>query len=108
MMEFAFSLAIFLLAHMVPTAPPVRARLTTAFGRRGYLLLYSVVSIALLAWIIVAARRAPYIPLWDPSPWQWWAALVLMPFALFLLLAGLAAVNRKRYERPILLRPWVI
>jgi uncharacterized membrane protein len=93
MMEFAFSLAIFLLAHMVPTAPPVRARLTTAFGRRGYLLLYSVVSIALLAWIIVAALRAPYIPLWDPSPWQWWAAFVLMPFALFLLLAGLAAVN---------------
>jgi uncharacterized membrane protein len=93
MTEFALSLAAFLLAHMVPTAPPVRARLTKALGRRGYLLLYSMISVGLLVWIIAAARRAPYVPLWDPAPWQWWSALLLMPIALFLLLAGLAAAN---------------
>jgi uncharacterized membrane protein len=93
MTEFALSLVAFLIAHMIPAAPPVRARLTKALGRRGYLLLYSMVSVVLLAWIMIAARRAPYVALWDPAPWQWWTALLLMPLALFLLLAGLAAVN---------------
>ena len=93
MIEFSLALGVFLLAHMVPTAPAIRARLTHALGRRTYLVLYSAVSLALLAWVVVAAGRAPYIPLWDPLPWQWWAALLVMPFALVLLVAGLATAN---------------
>jgi uncharacterized membrane protein len=93
MIEFSLALVLFLLAHMVPTAPPIRARLTRMLGRRIYLMVYSTVSLALLVWLIVAAQRAPYLPLWNPASWQWWTALLLMPFALFLLLAGLMTPN---------------
>lgn len=93
MIEFSLALGVFLLAHMVPTAPAIRARLTRMLGRRVYLALYSAVSLALLVWLVVAAQRAPYVPLWDPAPWQWWTALLLMPVALILLLAGLITPN---------------
>jgi uncharacterized membrane protein len=62
-------------------------------GRGVYLAAYSALSLALLAWLIAAARRAESPLLWDPAPWQWHVTLVLMPLATFLLVAGLLATN---------------
>ncbi len=93
MTEFILALIAFLAAHVVPAIPALRAPLVAGLGRRVYLTLYSILSLALLAWVIVAVRRAPYLPLWDPAPWQWWATLLVMPFALFLLVGGLAESN---------------
>ena len=93
MTEFAIALVLFLLAHAVPARPSVRRRLTGTLGERTYLALYSVVSIALLVWVIWAAVRAPYVALWSPAPWQYVVALAAMPLALVLLGAGLAQPN---------------
>lgn len=93
MTQFLAALALFLVAHVVPPAPPVRTRLIAWFGHRAYLLGYSFISLALVAWIIAAARRAPYLPLWDPSPWRALAPVLVMPFATWLLFAGLAEPN---------------
>jgi uncharacterized membrane protein len=62
-------------------------------GRGAYLALYSLLSIALLVWVIAAARRAPHIPLWEPAAWQALVPLLVMPFAVWLLIAGLAEPN---------------
>jgi uncharacterized membrane protein len=86
--EFAAAYALFLIAHAVPARPAVRRRLVGCAGERCYLAGYVIVSLALLAWLVVAAGRAPYLPLWDPAPWQRWVPNVAVPVAF--VLAGLA------------------
>jgi uncharacterized membrane protein len=93
MTEFLVAIAAFLVAHVVPPAPPVRSRLIAWLGLRTYLVGYSLVSLTLIVWIISAGRRAPYLPLWDPAPWQALVPLLVMPLAMWLVLAGLAEVN---------------
>ncbi len=93
MTEFLAAIALFLLAHVVPPAPPVRARLVATLGRRAYLALYSLLSLALIAWVVRAAMRAPYLPLWEAAPWHALVPLVLMPIAAWLVVAGLWEAN---------------
>ncbi|MCD1636326.1 NnrU family protein [Martelella mediterranea] len=94
MTNFLLAIFAFLLAHVVPPAPPVRARLIALFGRRVYLTVYSAVSTLLLIWIIIAARQAPMIYLWYPAPWQAFVPIIAMPFAFWFIATGLAAQNR--------------
>ena len=93
MTQFLLALALFLALHMVPAIPALRARLVAAMGRRAYLVVYSLVSLLMLAWLFHAALQLDFVPLWDPEPWQAWFPLVLMPLALALLLAGLMSPN---------------
>ena len=93
MLAFFAALTAFVGAHLVPAIPPVRARRVALLGRGPYLAAYSLVSIALLGWVILSAQRAETAPLWEPAPWQWWVPLTVMPFALWLLLAGLLEPN---------------
>jgi uncharacterized membrane protein len=105
MLEFSAALAAFLAAHSLPAMPGTKARLVAALGQRGYTLAYSALSLLLLVWVIAAARRAPYIPLWEPALWQWWFAIALTPFAFLLLILGAAqpnplSVSFRRGEKP--------
>ena len=93
MTEFLLALSLFVLAHVVPPAPPVRRRLVSLLGWRPYLTAYSLVSLALLAWVISAAARAPLILLWAPAGWQWAVPAAAMPLAFWFLVAGLAEAN---------------
>ncbi|MBB4124625.1 NnrU family protein [Martelella radicis] len=94
MTNFLLAILAFLLAHVIPPAPPVRARLIALLGRPVYLFAYSFLSILLLVWIIVAARQAPLIYLWYPAPWLALVPVIAMPFAFWFIIAGLAAQNR--------------
>ncbi len=67
MTEFIAALAVFVLAHSLPNATGMRAALISRFGRKTYIIFYSMLSIALLAWLITAALRAPYYDLWQPG-----------------------------------------
>ena len=89
MTEFATALAAFLAAHAVPASPRVRSRLVGLLGRGPYLAGYSILSLALLGWLVAATRRADTVELWAAAPWQWHVTLLAMPLALFLLVAGL-------------------
>ncbi len=93
MAEFLLALLLFLTAHVVPPASPVRQRLIALLGRRGYLLGYSVLSLVLLGWIIIAARDAPFIALWNFAPWQPVIPVVAMPLAFWFVVVGLAEPN---------------
>jgi uncharacterized membrane protein len=93
MAEFAAAIVLFLLAHVIPPSPPVRTRLIAWMGRRLYLVAYSLLSLALAAWVIVAALRAPYWPLWGFAPWQALVPVLVMPLAAWLLVIGLFAPN---------------
>ena len=93
MIEFFAALALFLLSHAIPARPALRQRLAGALGERTYQLLYSLLSLVLLFWLISAAARAPYVPLWDPTIGQYWMPVAAMLPALILLAGGAIAPN---------------
>ncbi len=57
-------------------------------GHAGFGIAYSALSLGVLAWLIAAAGRAPYVPLWDWAPWQNHVVLaVMLPVCVILSLA---------------------
>jgi uncharacterized membrane protein len=93
MTEFLTSLLVFLASHVLPARTGLRAWAVGRIGHGPYMAAYSVVSLAIVIWIVVAAGRAPYVELWPQASWQAWAPLLVMPFALVLLTAGLVQPN---------------
>jgi uncharacterized membrane protein len=87
-LEFTAAFAAFFLTHSIPLRPAVRPHLQRALGRRGFTLAYSALSLAVLGWLIAAAGRAPFVPLWTWAPWQHLVPLaVMLPVCLILSLA---------------------
>ena len=91
--NFALAMAVFVGSHALTARPGLKAPLVALLGRAGFGLAYSVLSLALLTWVIVAAGRAPFVPLWAPAPWQAWLALALMLAACQLAAHAVAGVN---------------
>ena len=87
-LEFTAAFAAFFLTHSLPLRPALRPHLQRTLGRRGFMLAYSALSLAVLGWLIAAAGRAPFVPLWNWAPWQHFVPLVVMlPVCLILSLA---------------------
>ncbi len=93
MTEFIVSIFIFVVAHLIPPIPSIRQRLINILGRRIYLIGYSILSLALLTWVISASRRASFFLLWEPASWQAMVAVIGMPLSFWFILAGLAEAN---------------
>lgn len=91
--EFAAALTAFLLSHMLPARPVLRARLVSVMGERAYLASYSILSLGLLYWLILAAGRAPYVELWSLAPWQYWVPNLVMPAVILLICLSVGAPN---------------
>lgn len=68
--EYAAALAVFFLSHTVPLRPGVKSALVARIGRGRFSLGYSALSLAVLYWVLMAAGRAPYVPLWGWAAWQ--------------------------------------
>jgi uncharacterized membrane protein len=77
--QFAAALIVFLASHSIPARPAIRRALREWLGGRGYMTLYSILSLAVFAWFIWAAEHAPRIELWAFAPWQLWAPNIAMP-----------------------------
>lgn len=90
---FALAMGVFLLAHALPARPQLKARIVAVTGQAGFVRVYSALSVGLLAWVIVAAGRAPWVPLWGPAVWQAHAALALMLAVCLLAAYALAGAN---------------
>ncbi|WP_136661179.1 NnrU family protein [Nitratireductor sp. XY-223] len=88
MAEFVVAFLVFIGAHVLPARTGLRDRLIGILGRRAYLVLYSVLSLALLAWLIAAAARAPHIALWQTTRMSVILALILTAIAAVLLSCG--------------------
>jgi uncharacterized membrane protein len=69
--ELAAAFAAFRALHALPVRPAVRRPLVAVLlGEGGYLGAYSAASVAVLAWLIVAAGRAPCVAIWPYAAWQ--------------------------------------
>lgn len=91
--EFLLALLLFFVSHALPARPPIRRRLVAVLGLRGYLVAYSLLSVLLLGWLVVASANAPFVPLWDYAPWQAWVPILVMPVVTVLLVFGLGSAN---------------
>lgn len=92
-LEFTAALLLFLASHAIPVSPPVRPWLVARLGLRGYIIAYSLLSLLILAWLIGAAARAPFVgvlPYWEIFRW---VPLLLMPLACLLAVAGMMRQN---------------
>lgn len=86
--EYGLAFAAFFLTHSLPVRPPLRPWAVARLGSAGFALAYSALSLAVLGWLIAAAGRAPFVPLWDWAPWQNRVVVVAMlPVCLILALA---------------------
>lgn len=92
--EYLAAWACFLGAHVIPALPGPRGWLVARLGRRGYLAGFSLLSIGLLSWLILAAGRAPHVPLWDQPGWSRWLVNIVMPAAILtgVLAAGMSGL----------------
>jgi uncharacterized membrane protein len=86
-------LSAFVLSHMVPALPPVRARLIGRLGRRSYFMLYGVVSLVLLPALIHASATAPYLEIWPVTDLALAVPRLAMPLAIVLAVTGMLAPN---------------
>jgi uncharacterized membrane protein len=91
--EYILVFLAFVGAHVIPARPGIRVRLTALAGEGGYLWGYSLVSLGLLYWLVVAAGRAPFVPLWDYRPWQLWVPNLAMPVVVLLAVGGVGIAN---------------
>jgi uncharacterized membrane protein len=80
---------VFLGLHIVPSTP-LRARLARALGEGPYVGLFSLASLAGLAWMSFAYTHAPFEGLW---PGLRFVPLVLVPPAFVLLACGVLSAN---------------
>lgn len=86
--EYALAFGAFFLTHSLPIRPPLRPWLVSRLGSAGFGLVYSTLSLGVLAWLIGAAGRAPYVPLWTWAAWQNHVVLTIMlPVCMILSLA---------------------
>lgn len=91
--ELAVAAALFIGAHFLLSAVPVRDRLIGWLGPRGYLALYSVTALALFVWVVWSFRLAPYFYVWGSPEWARMAVFAVMPIALMLIAAGYLTPN---------------
>jgi uncharacterized membrane protein len=91
--EFTAALGVFLLSHAVPVRAPVKPWLTVLLGRRGFTIAYSVLSLVVLAWLIVAAGRAPFVLLWSWEPWHNHVVLAAMTIVCLILALAIGRPN---------------
>lgn len=92
-LTFALALMAFFASHAIPALPGVKNRLRARLGRAGYGALFGTISMLVLIWVIVAAGQAPYVGVWDQYPWMRWAANLVMPIAVALVVLALGAPN---------------
>lgn len=87
-LPFAAALVVFVGSHYLPSRTGLREVAIMRLGRRTYFSIYGIVSLAVLAWVVVAAGQAPYVGLWPQWPWMRWMPNVAMPPAFVLTACG--------------------
>lgn len=92
-MELALALGAFVVSHVMIARTGVKPWLVTRLGERAYLGLYSLLSVVLLGWVIVALLRTPRIELWPAPEWATWFAIVVSLPAFLLASIGIVSPN---------------
>ena len=71
--------------HLGVSGTLLRDRLVARIGLRGYMVVFSVASVAAIIWLVSAYQAAAYVPTWGQL--EWWK-----PFAIALMLPVLMLI----------------
>jgi uncharacterized membrane protein len=97
MINLVAAALVFVLMHLLISGTRLRDRLVGVVGQGPYMGLFSLASVAALAWLIFAfggARGDPAsVMLWSPPPALRWAQLALQFLAFLLIVPGLTTPN---------------
>ncbi len=93
MISLLLATCAFTAIHIGISGTRLRDRLTVQLGERGYMLLFSALSVATIVWLVVAYNGASYEPTWGQLEWWKSAQLVLMLPAFLLVVLGLTTPN---------------
>jgi len=93
LMQLILASALFVGSHILLAAPVYRSALCKRLGEWGFRGLYSLISIALMAWMIKAYTNAPDTPLWDAPKFFTHGSLSLTLIAIFLIVCGYTTPN---------------
>jgi len=93
MVDLVLASLFFPLSHFLISSTPLRAMSVNLLGEKRYSLGYSLLSVAALAWLIIAYRSAPSLPLWDAPQWLDLALVPIMVVSSVLSVAGLTTPN---------------
>lgn len=93
MLNLCAACLYFLLIHFAVSGTRLRAALVARLGEGAYRALFSLASLAGLAWMIRAYAGAPAVPLWVPLPGLRLAAYVLVLVAFLFIVIGIATPN---------------
>ena len=85
--------AVFVFGHFLLSSGPLRTPLVRTLGQGGFLPLYSIAVAAAFLWMLAAYRKAPAVQVWTPDPVLNWVPILVMPVAIFLVLAGITTSN---------------
>jgi uncharacterized membrane protein len=93
MISLALAALFLVLSHFLIASAPLRSQLVSRLGEERYLAVYTLMTLAAFAWLIIAYLRAPALVLWVTPGW---IVALLLPVALVggvLLTAGLSTPN---------------
>jgi len=79
--------------HLGIAGTRLRDRAVAALGAKGYQVAFSLVSVAGLAWMVLAYNHAPYYATWGTPEWWKPVAVVAMLPAFLLAVIGLTTPN---------------
>ncbi|MBA4490886.1 NnrU family protein [Paracoccus sp. S1E-3] len=91
--EFILAFAAFLAAHVIPMRPALKSPLIAVLGKPGYIAAFSLLSLGLLYWLLMAAGRAPFIEIWPQTEWQRWLVNLAMALAILLVVFAVGVAN---------------
>ena len=91
--EFILAFVAFLAAHLIPMRPALKSPLIAVLGRAGYIAAFSLLSLGLLFWLLMAAGRAPFVEVWPQAGWQRWLVNLAMPLAIALTVFAVGVPN---------------
>ena len=93
MISLVLAALAFTAIHLGISGTAARDVLVARLGLRAYMVVFSVASVATIAWLVGAYNAAPYAPTWGQL--QWWKpfAIALMLPAFLLVVIGLTTPN---------------
>ena len=86
MVSLALAALAFVLVHVGVSGSGLRPRLVAALGLRGYMVAFSLASVAAIIWLVNAYRSADYVPTWGQLQW-WKPVMIALMLPAFLLVA---------------------
>jgi len=104
MVLLAYGLALFVVLHLIPSVPPLRAALVARMGEMPYRAVFALIALASVVMVVGGFAAAPYEPVYSPPAWGRHAALALVPIALVLF----AAANMPTHVRRVARHPMLV